>query len=204
MPISKELNLNFQALLLGLTGLTATIKLFACFLPEPMRGGGGYDYLPFPVYYHQPSTIFSPDDPNLMHHPHVVLWGVIVSSIFGVVLFAGFYRSFLKLKSKAYTIKTLFYPSIRKSALFCFLVGLTYWIPKTTEICSMGAHGIVCGQTPADGLGSPLFFGTRFYGDVGGLGFYPMNFLINVGIYYFIAVMLFFAFCGSESYAPKT
>jgi len=77
-----------------------------------------------------------------------------------------------------------------KIVLFILLIVLTIFIPKTTEICSMGIGGVICGQISANGIGYPIFFGDKFSGDVGSPGFYPLNFLINIVVFYIIACIL--------------
>jgi hypothetical protein len=54
----------------------------------------------------------------------------------------------------------------------------------------MGVNGVVCGQIPAKGIGYPIFFGDKFFGDAGCTGFYPLNFLINIVVFYIISCIL--------------
>ncbi len=90
--------------------------------------------------------------------------------------------------------KEFFKPTIGKILLFVLLIILTIFIPKTAEICSMTPTGVVCGQNSAQGIGYPMFFGTQYSGDVGGLGLYPLNLLINVFVYYLVSCSLVFLY----------
>lgn len=74
--------------------------------------------------------------------------------------------------------RTFFKPTLRKIAVFLFLLLLTIFVPRTTQICSMTPSGEVsCGKTDAQGIGYPLAFGTRYAGDRGTMSVYPLNLL---------------------------
>lgn len=77
-----------------------------------------------------------------------------------------------------------------KVLLMMLFMGLTYFIPKTAEICSMGPTGIVCGRNDANGLGLPIFWGDQYSGDVMGTGFYWKNFIINIVEFYSLAAII--------------
>lgn len=86
--------------------------------------------------------------------------------------------------------KELIKPTIGKVILFIILILLTIFIPKTTQFCIMAPGGVVCGQTDAKGIGYPIFYGTMYLGDVGTIGLYPLNLLINIIIYYVLSCVV--------------
>ena len=84
-------------------------------------------------------------------------------------------------------IKEFFKPTVLKVVIFIVLLFLTIFISKSARICGMTQNGVFCGENPAQGIGYPMFLGTKYSGDVGGIGIYPVNLLINIIIYYFIS-----------------
>jgi len=91
----------------------------------------------------------------------------------------------------------------RKAGLFIFATLLSYLIPKTSEICSMGDGGVACNQEPISGFGLPIFFGESFSGDAITVGFYPLEFAQNILIYYPLVCLLFFI-CSPKKQCRKT
>jgi hypothetical protein len=76
--------------------------------------------------------------------------------------------------------------------LLILILAITYFIPKTAEMCSPGPDGVVCGPVEANGIGYPIFYGDKFRGDVIYTGFYPLNFLINIAVYYLFSSIIVF------------
>ncbi len=83
--------------------------------------------------------------------------------------------------------KEVLRPTIMKIVLLVVLIGLTTFIPKTTSMCSMGPSDVVCGSMPAQGIGYPMFFGTKYLGDAGIVGIYPVNLLVNIVVFYLLS-----------------
>ncbi|MDP2717842.1 MAG: hypothetical protein Q8P02_03810, partial [Candidatus Micrarchaeota archaeon] len=73
------------------------------------------------------------------------------------------------------------------------LLTATFLIPKTDSICSPGPNGMVCNVVAVEGLGYPLFFGDRFYGDAAVHGFFADAFALNLLWAYVLACLLVFA-----------
>lgn len=90
--------------------------------------------------------------------------------------------------------KDFFKLTTTKVIITLVLILLTFFVPKTTQVCSKGVNGIVCGQTEAQGLGYPLFLGTMYSGDAGVFGFSLINFLVNLVFFYLISCILVFSF----------
>ena len=82
-------------------------------------------------------------------------------------------------------MKNFFRITKGKVTIFTILFFLTIFIPRTTQICSMTPdNGVVCGKTEAQGIGYPVVLGTQYFGDHGSLGVHPLNFLLNLIIFY--------------------
>jgi hypothetical protein len=91
-------------------------------------------------------------------------------------------------------MKTFFRLTVMKCVLSVFLILLTVYIPRTTEVGSMGPYGVVSGVIPTDGIGYPSFFGTIYSGDAGYTSFNLFNFILNVVVFYSISCVLVFLF----------
>lgn len=86
-------------------------------------------------------------------------------------------------------------PTTWKIIIFIILLIATTFIPKTALVCGPAAYGEVnCGKAPVMGIGYPVFYGTKFYGDAGFIEFSTINFVTNLVIYYLIACFIILIF----------
>jgi len=82
-------------------------------------------------------------------------------------------------------------PNNWKIIIFIILLIATIFIPKTDLVCGPTRYGEGgCTETPVLGIGYPMFYGTKFYGDFGVAEFSIINFIINLIVYYLIACFI--------------
>ncbi|MDP3769929.1 MAG: hypothetical protein Q8R40_03270 [bacterium] len=90
-------------------------------------------------------------------------------------------------------MKIFLRPTIAKLSLMILFLFATLFFPKTAEICSLEVTTPSgCERISVQGIGLPIFYGDKFMGDVVYQGFYPLNFVANIVLYYLIASMVIF------------
>ena len=92
-------------------------------------------------------------------------------------------------------IKEIVRPTLVKILITLLLIGLTYLIPKTDQLCAMTPEGVLCGNQQVKGIGYPLFYGEKFTGDAIYPGWFsPINLLLNIIIYYLLSSAIIYVY----------
>lgn len=72
---------------------------------------------------------------------------------------------------------------------------ITIFVPKYGQQCNMFPDGeIHCKLSEIKGIGYPIFWGENYSSDVITTGFNPLNFIINLIIFYFLSCIIIFIY----------
>lgn len=88
-------------------------------------------------------------------------------------------------------MKEFFKLTLNKVILLIILLMLTIAVPKYDEQCNLFPDGEVrCKTVITKGIGYPIFYGEKYYNDAINVEFYPLNFVINLIIFYLLSCII--------------